>query len=147
MSTRQTIGILGLIICLIFLGCDSDSPTAPSTPTGPSKNYNGNWKGSTSTGGSVRFKVADNMVSELFLEHKSRTIFGVCIVTLTNTYNVSISGDSFKFKHKKSISEHGVIEGTFTSETTCSGKYDFSTGKFGLCPPFTVKGTFDANRQ
>mgnify|MGYP001612984311 CR=1 FL=1 len=67
-------------------------------------------------------------------------------MTLTNTYNVSISGDSFKFEHKKGYLEHGVIEGTFTSETTCSGKYYFSTGVPGLCPS-TVKGTFDANRQ
>lgn len=137
MSTRRIIGILGLVVVLSFIvfGC-SDSPT------GPSKDYSGSWKGKTSTGGSVSFKVAGGKVSELSIEHRT----GSCSGTLKSTKDVSISGNSFKFEHKTFL-EEGKIGGTFTSETTCSGKYYFKGLSLTPGCPSEINGTFDANRQ
>lgn len=137
MSSRRIIGILGLVVVLSFIifGC-SDSPT------GPSKNYDGNWTGKTSTGGSIRFKVDGGKVSGLYLEHKT----GSCTSTLTSTKDTSISGNRFKFEHK-TILEEGFVEGTFTTENTCSGKYSFSGLSFTIGCPSKIDGTFDVTKQ
>jgi hypothetical protein len=118
--------VFSLIMCgCITLGCSK------SGGDGDDLDYNGNWNGKTSNGGSVTFTVSENKVTALEIKDDDGSI--------RLREPIGIDGDSFSASCGPSWPMCD-LSCTFDSATHCTGSYSIT----GIG---SVSGTFEASGQ
>lgn len=145
---RARAGAAAVILALAFggSGCDLVSSLTPFGigtqdygNTGD-KNKNGDWAGTTASGGAVTFQVGSDMVLDLIFLH----VEGGCTIPFEATTNVRIVNDGFTVEIPQ---DQGRCVATvrFPTATTCSATYFFEGLPTGGCPTAGT-GTFVANK-
>lgn len=113
----------------LLAGCDSGG--------GRDGEYDGNWSGTTSHGGTVAFTVDGDWISDLSVTDSEASIWIL--------QPVEIEGDTFQVHNSEDAlyagSPEATVTGLFSSETQCSGNYLLRQSTQ------TWTGTFTATRQ
>ena len=159
-----------MIIALFIVGCSSATPTATivppkatvtspgnaptittarptSAPAQPSANYNGEWKGTTSTASPFSLIVENNQLTFFNLNYGGAA--GKC-QSMSFSYaksldNAPIKGKDFSAQATFQSSDQITLAGSFKSNTEAAGSFTIkSTGD--TCGTFEVKGTFTAKK-
>jgi len=109
----------------VFTGCEGEDK-------GPDQDYNGNWRGRTSHGGSVTFTVSGDMVTAFQINDSKAQIW---LQQPQDIKGNSFSGEGGELFDKTSVSC------TFDSATHCTGTYSIRKlmGSW--------EGTFEASRK
>ena len=110
----------------LFAGCESQDK-------GPDQDYNANWKGRTSNGGTVSFTVGGDKVTALEIKDSRGWI--------RLQQPVDIDGDSFSAEGSSGFLNSTKVSCTFDSATHCTGSY--SIQELGQ----SLSGTFEATRR
>jgi hypothetical protein len=121
--------VLPLMLCasvILPVGCEE----------GPDEDYNGEWRGRTSNGGTVVFTVEGDEVTAFEMRDPGGS-------SLRLLESVAINGNSFSVEDDGGVlgMDEAELEGTFDSATHCTGSYSFE--KLWM----THSGTYDATRQ
>jgi hypothetical protein len=136
-----------LAFALLAPGCDLVSSLTPfgighQDYRGGVENVNGDWVGSTASGGEVTFQVGNNSAARLHFLHVAPGCtltfedLATLVPVIDNTFTVEIRLDQGRF----------VATGNFTSSGTATGTYFFEALQAGICPT-AGSGTFFANKK
>ncbi len=130
-SHRHVTTPLPVLLALLWLtGCGGGSGETDF-------DYRGEWRGSTSHGGTITFSVSGPAVTTLQIADPQASIW---IIQPTG-----IEGNTFSVENSEGVSSPNSpatsVQGVFDSETQCSGIYSISRGGQ------RVAGTFQASKQ
>jgi hypothetical protein len=118
---------------------------APTTAAAPSANYDGEWKGNTSSDGPFSLIVDNNQLTYFNLNYGGAA--GTC-QSMSFSYaksldNAPIKGKNFSTQATFQSGDQITLAGSFKSNTEAAGSFTIkSTGD--VCGAFEVKGTFTA---
>jgi len=138
-----------LALGLVASGCglvDSLTPFGIGTRDygGGSENVNGDWTGSTGNGGDFAFQVATDKVLDINFTH----VTADCSQPFELTAKVVQVVDN-TFVHENNFDTQGsiIVQGRFTSASTCTGSYTFKGLAASRCADLTSgTGTFTATK-
>lgn len=123
---RRLVLLFVLCSCVgLFAGCEDDDEQ-------PDQDYNGDWHGGTSHGGSVTFTVSGDMVTSLDINDSNAKIW--------LEEPIDIKGNSFSGEGGGQFDKTSV-SCTFDSVTYCTGTYSINQLMGSL------EGTFEASRK
>jgi hypothetical protein len=130
LNLRQLAWIsLSLLVFSLPMGCGSDD--------GSDLNYRGEWRGSTSHGGTIEFSSSGNAVTSLQIVDPQADVW--------ITQPVAIVDGTFSVRNSEGVSSPTSpavsVLGVFNSEIQASGTYTISRGGQ------TVSGAFTASKQ
>ena len=146
MRRAGALGAVFLALTLAAPGCDVVSSLTPfgigtRDYSTEGANLNGDWAGTTASGGEVTFQVGNDEVSRLRLFHEA-TGCSLPFEDLTNL--VPIVNNIFTIEIRLTQGRF-VATGNFTSATRVSGTYFFEALQAGACPT-AGSGTFSAEK-
>ena len=118
---------------------------APTTAAQPSVNYNGEWKGTTSSDSSFSLIVDNNQLTYFNLNYSGAA--GKC-QSISFSYansleNAPIQGKDFSAQATFQSGDQITLTGSFKSNTEVAGSFTIK-GTGDMCGAFEVKGTFTA---
>lgn len=118
-----------LVLAALPLGCGGGDEESGG-------NYRGEWRGTTSRGGSIVFSVSGTAITSLRIDDPQ--------ASMEITRPVAIEGNTFAVANSEGVSSPTSpavsVQGVFDSETQASGIYSISRGGQ------RVAGTFNASR-
>lgn len=121
--------LIALLASLLPMGCGSDD--------GSDLNFRGEWRGTTSHGGTIEFSASGTAVTSLQIVDPQANVW--------ITQPVAIVDGTFSVRNSEGVSSPTSpavsVLGVFNSETQSSGTYSISRGGQ------TVSGTFTAAKQ
>ena len=146
MRRAGALGAAALALALVAPGCDLVSSLTPfgigtRDYTTEGNNLNGNWAGTTASGGEVTFQVGNDKVSRLHFIHETA---GCSLPFEDLTKLVSIVDNSFTIEIRLTQGRF-VATGNFTTATRASGTYFFEALPTGDCPT-AGSGSFSAEK-
>lgn len=120
---------LALLAALLPMGCGSDD--------GSDLDYRGEWRGTTSRGGTIQFSASGTAITSLQIVDPQANVWII--------QPVAIVDGSFSVQNSEGVSSPTSpavsVQGDFNSESQSSGTYSISRGGQ------TVSGTFSATKQ
>jgi hypothetical protein len=144
---RRPAALLGLALLAAALGVAACKPSS-LTPFGlgtrgtEETGVNGQWQGVTSTGGTITFQVASDEVTTVVVYHLTS---GCTTLLQISAATALVTDNTFEAEELLTPGRF-IVDGTFTSSTSCSGSYFFEAiGTSAACPS-SGSGTFVATK-